>query len=176
MSSDPDWIIHLRKIEPKRAAYTHSSSETPEEDTWNKMTKWAKTRSLHTKESGTRVLGRNTYPTNNPEPHGYQLFLTIDQTIKAEDEIKIDEIPGGTYAVLSSTSIDRISEAWKSLWCWIEDTGYEFTGWIKGEYGWVNGFEERLNPFDDEPMSEFDDEPMSEWRFDLWIPLKEKSN
>jgi len=166
MNSNPEWDIQLRRIESQRAAHTHSSSETPEEDTWNKMTTWAKPRGLDSKGSGTRVFGRNTYPTDNPEPHGYQLFLTVDQTIKAEDEIKIDEIPGGTYAVLSSTSLDRVGEAWRFLWGWIEDGGYEFIGWKKWEYGWVNGFEERLNPFDDEPMSE--------WRFDLWIPLKEK--
>ncbi len=130
------------------------------------MTNWAKTRGLHSKESGTRVFGRNTYPTDNPEPHGYQLFFTVDQSIRPEDEIKIDEMHGGTYAVLSSTSLDRIGEAWKFLWSWIENSGYEFIGWKKGEYGWVNGFEEHLNPFKDKPISE--------WIFDLWIPLKEK--
>jgi len=166
MSSDPDWIIHLRRIESLRVACAHSSSETPEEDAWKKIESWAKTIGLLSQEKGIKAFGRNTYPTDNPTPHGYQLFLTIDQSIKPEDEIKIGEIPGGTYAVLSSTSLDRIGDAWRSLWSWIEKSEYEFIGWKKGEYGWVNGYEEHLNPFDDKPISE--------WIFDLWIPLKEK--
>ena len=166
MSSDPEWNIHIRRIESLRAAYTHSSSDTPEEDAWKKMEAWARPRGILTKEKGTRIFGRNTYPTDNPEPHGYQLFITVDQSIKPENEIKIGEIPGGTYAVLSSTNLDNIGDAWRSLWSWIENSEYEFIGWKKEEYGWADGYEEHLNPFDDKLISE--------WKFELWIPLKEK--
>jgi len=38
------------------------------------MEAWAKPKGLLEKDIGTRVFGRNTYPTDNPEPHGYEFF------------------------------------------------------------------------------------------------------
>ena len=59
-----------------------------------------------------------------------------------------------------------MASAWPSLWKWVEESEYEFTGWKKGKHGWVNGYEEHLNPFDGKPKNE--------WLFNLMIPLKEK--
>ena len=165
MTSDSDWEIQLERIKTLRAAYCHALSETPEEDVWKKIEAWARPRELLTPDKSTRIFGRNTYPTNNPEPHGYELFLTVDPSIDAEGGIKIKEIPGGLYAVLKSTSLERMGDAWRCLWNWVEDSGYEFVGWKKEEHGWVGGFEEHLNPFEGKPPAD--------WLFNLWIPLKE---
>lgn len=165
MTSHSNWEIELKRIKPLRVAHSHVLSETPEEDVWKKIETWARCKGLLTGEKGTRIFGRNTYPTNNPEPHGYELFLTVDHSIIPEGDIKIGEIPGGLYAVLKSTSLDQMGDAWRYLWSWIEKSEYEFSGWKRGEHGWVNGYEEHLNPFEGKPPPE--------WLFNLWIPLKE---
>lgn len=159
-----EWEVRLERLETMRTAYTHVFSGTPEEDAWKKMEAWAKPKGLLEEGAGTRVFGRNTYPTDNPEPHGYEFFLTVGPDIEPEGDIEIRKIPGGLYAVLRFKNLDNIGKAWEHLWKWIKESEYDHVGWQKGEQGWVNGFEEHLNPLEKSPK---------EWVFDLWVQLKE---
>lgn len=156
--------VRLERLETMRAAYTHAFSQRPEEDAWKKIEACAKLKELLEENSGTRVFGRNTYPTNNPEPHGYEFFLTVGPDIKPEGDIEIREIPGGLYAVLRFRDLDNIREAWERLWKCIKESKYDHVDWQKGEHGWFNGYEELLNPLEESP---------NEWVFDLWVQLKE---
>jgi DNA gyrase inhibitor GyrI len=165
---EPSWKITVKKYESLRAIYTYAFTEAPEEDAWKKIQIWAGPKGLLTREKGTRVFGRNTYPTDNPEPHGYELFITVDELIKVDGDIRLGEIPGGLYAVLMSTSLEDMVQAWPFLWSWLEDSEYVFTGWNKEEHGWVNGYEEHLSPFDGSPPNE--------WLFNLMIPVNKKTN
>ncbi len=113
-----------------------------------------------------RLFGRNTYPTDKPEPHGYEFFLTVGPDVEAEDDVDIVEIPGGLYTVLRFKDLGKIGEAWKQLFDWIKENKYKETGFKKGKYGWVNnGFEEHLNWRENKPQNE--------WVFDLWVQLEE---
>ena len=167
MSSPARWEVQIKRIETMRAVYSYAFSDTPEQDAWIHIETWAKPKGLLTKEKGTRLFGRNTYPTDNPEPHGYELYVTVDDEVKPEGNIKVGEIPGGLYIVLMSTKLIGMGDAWRYLWKWLEESECEFIGWKKGEHGWVNGYEEYLNPFEDKPTSE--------WLFNLWIPVKDKN-
>ncbi len=157
--------VRLERLETLRAAYAHVFSETPEVDVWKKMEAWAKPNGLLEEGVGARFFGRNTFPTDNPEPHGYELFLTVGPDIESEGDIEIRKIPGGLYAVLRFKNLDKMGEAWKYLWKWMKDSEHEHVGWRKGEHGWHNGFEEHLNWFEKKPPNE--------WIFDLWVQLKE---
>lgn len=157
--------VRLERLQPMRAVCAHAFSDTPEEDAWKKIEAWAKPKGLLQREAGTRVFGRNTYPTDNPEPHGYEFYLTVGLGIEPEGDIKIGEIPGGLYAVLRFKDLGKIREAWEQLWNWIKENGYEHVGWKKGEHGWHNGFEEHLNWYEEKAPGE--------WVFDLWVQLKE---
>lgn len=166
MSTYSQWDIVLEKRRALNTIYAYAFTGTPEDDAWAKIETWAKPKGLLTREKGTRIIGRNTYPTDNPEPHGYELHITVNKSITPEGELMNGEIPSGLYVVLKSTTLDGMASAWPSLWKWVEESEYEFIGWKKGEYGWVNGYEEHLNPFDGKPKNE--------WLFNLMIPLKEK--
>lgn len=157
--------VRIDRLETLRAANTHVISGSPEEDAWNKMRVWAMPRGLFKKGSGTRVFGRNTYPTNEPEPHGYEFFLTVDPDLEPENDIDVKEIPGGLYAVLRFKNLNIIGDAWNRLFTWIEESEYEHVGWRKSEHGWVDGYEENLDPFGGLSPEE--------WVFDLWVQLKE---
>ena len=157
--------VRVERLEAMRTAHTHVLSDTPEEDAGKKIMEWAEPKGLLEKGSGARLFGRNTYPTDNPEPHGYEFFLTVGPDIEPEGEIEIRGISGGLYAVLRFKDLNHIGEAWSYLWKWIEESEYEHIGWQKGEHGWVNGFEEHLNWYEQKPQNE--------WIFDLWVQLKE---
>jgi len=156
--------VRLERLEPILAAHTHAIGGIPEEDAWRMLETWARPRGLLDEGSGARVFGRNTYPTEKPEPHGYEFFLTIGPGVEPEGEVDTSEIQGGLYAVLGFKGLDKIGESWERLWNWLRDSGYEYIGWRKGKYGWADGYEERLRPFEGSPQ---------DWAFDLWLGLKE---
>jgi len=157
--------VRLDRLGNMRAAHVHALSERPEEDAWRIIDSWAESRNVF-KRSETRVFGRNTYPTDKPEPHGYEFYVTVDSEVTSEGEVDIFEIPGGLYAVLRFKGLENIQNAWQYLWNWIKEHGHEHVGWTKGEYGWHDGFEEHLNPLEDRNRVE-------NWVFDLWVQLKE---
>jgi len=155
----------LERLQTMRAVYVHASGAKPEEDAQQKILNWAKFKELLDKP-GLRLFGRNTYPTENPEPHGYECYLTLSKELEAYwDSIETKDVPGGLYATLRFTDLTRIGEAWKTLWEWIRKSGYIQVGLTKGQHGWVNGFEEHVN------WQEM--KPPNEWIFDLWVKLKE---
>lgn len=162
-----DWDIKVEYQEPLLAVYAHVLSETPEEDVSEIIMKWAQGNGLPSKEKDTRMFGCNTYPTKDPEPHGYRLFMTVNEPIDETSEVKNGEIPGGYYAVLRHTTISEMSRSWPALWKWLEDSDYSHTGWSKGDYGWESGFEENI--------SLYENLPPDEWKFKLMIPVKRET-
>jgi hypothetical protein len=143
----------------------YALSDTPEEDAKEKIVEYAKAKGLTSKNSVCRLFGRNTYPTNDPEPHGYELQLTTDGTLEPEEGLEASQMPGGLYAVLRSKNLFNIAEAWAKLLKWVENSKHEQIGWTKTSHGWAGGFEEHLNWKEEKPPTE--------WVFKLWIKLKE---
>ena len=162
-----EWDIRVEYQEPLPAVYAHVLSETPEEDVFEIIWAWASKNGLPNKDRETRMFGRNTYPTDQSEPHGYQLFMTVKEPIDETDEVKNGEILGGYYAVLRSTTVFQMGESCPALWKWIEESEYTHTGWIKGEFGWASGCEENL--------SLYESLPPEKWKFILMVPVKKKS-
>jgi DNA gyrase inhibitor GyrI len=157
--------VRVERFETLRALYTYAFSDTPEEDAEKEIMKMAKTSGLLEKTTEARMFGRNVYPTDKPEPHGYEFYLTVPDEIKPEGDHKMKELPSGLYAVLRFKNLIRIREAWEKIWRWIEESSYEHVGWKKSEHGWVGGFEERIDWQEERPHTE--------WTFDLWVQLKE---
>ena len=156
--------VRLERLPAMRAAHVHAFGESPEEDAWRKMEAWAGPQGLLKEGSGTRVFGRNTYPTTEPEPYGYEFFIKVGPDVELGEGIDVYEIPGSPYAVLRFEGLDNIGEAWERMWDWIGGSGHEHVGWRKEEHGWCDGFEENLTPLEKDP---------AKWVFDLWVQLEE---
>ena len=161
--------VRLKRLVAMRAVFFHSFSSTPEEDAWNRAESWAKEKGLLQVDSSIRIFGRNIYPTENPEPHGYGIYVTILPNIKAEDEIPVRSIPGGLYAVAKCNGPEEMSIMWPALWKWVENSEYQYVGETKGEYGFELGFEEYLNWY-----SAIVDKSESIMLFDLMLQLREE--
>jgi DNA gyrase inhibitor GyrI len=159
--------IRLERLKTMLAVHTHVLSDTPEEDAGKRIQDWARSNGLFG-NMRCRLFGRNTYPTDNPESHGYEFYLTIQPAMELTSDMDTGIIPGGLFAVLRFKNLERMGEAWKKMWRWIEANEHEYVGWTKGDYGWVNGFEEHINWQTDKPITE--------WIFDLWVHLKEESS
>ena len=89
-------LVRIEEIEPMRAAFFHSLSNTPEEDAWNKAECWAREKGILNKDEGIQIFGRNIYPTENPEPHGYGIYITLPPNTKVKNEISVRSIPGAS--------------------------------------------------------------------------------
>jgi len=156
--------VELLQIKPMKAAYTYSLSQNPEEDALNRIAEYAKTNGLT--QDKARLFGRNIYPTDQPEPHGYEYYLTVEDSLKLDGTISTGEVPGGVYAVLEVKNLFNLVEGWKSLFAWVEANSHLPVGVTKGEYGWVNSAFEELVDWQQQ-------KPPTEWVFRLWVQLRE---
>ena len=146
-----------------QAAHVYSLSQPPEEEALTKILEYAKTSGLTQEKS--RLFGRNIYPTDQPEPHGYEYYLTSDSNIITKGEVATGEVPGGLYAVLEIKNLLSIGEGWQKLFSWVEANGHQPVGVFKGKHGWVNSAYEELLDWQQQ-------KPPTEWRFRLWVQLQ----
>lgn len=161
-----DLDCRIERLSSAQAAYIHASGASPEEEALTKIIVWAKTKSI-TSKNGIHLFGRNTYPTDKPEPHGYEYYLTLNDPFVPEEGIKKKTLQGGLFAVLRFKNLFTMQDAWISLMKWVKENGHQEVGVIKTENGWVNsGFEELINW--EETI------PPSEWIFDIWLQIKQK--
>ncbi len=157
--------MKLSRLTAIKAIYVHADGESPEEQALESILEKAGANNL-TQRRGSQLFGRNTYPTNKPEPHGYEYYVTVDQTQGLATENTIRTIPDGLYAVQDAVSLCNIAEGWQKLFDWVENSGYKPVGVIKGEHGWVNSAFEEIVNWQEGKMP-------SEWIFRLWVQLKE---
>ncbi|MGD6933686.1 MAG: GyrI-like domain-containing protein [Candidatus Bathyarchaeia archaeon] len=157
--------LKIERFKTIRAANVQSQATNPEEDALEKILEFAKNNGLTCKQ-GARLFGRNFYPTSQPEPHGYEYYLTIEEDVKPSSEVVIRNIPEGLYATLRVKGVFEIPKGWNALFSMAEASGYKRVGVLRRVYGWVNaGFEEIVN-------WQQQTNP-NEWVVNLWLQLKE---
>jgi DNA gyrase inhibitor GyrI len=150
-----DPIVRLVKIDAMRAAVFHGFSKTPENDAHQARLAWTQQKGLLDSRSTYLLLGRNNPP---PSPgkaeYGYDCMITIRDEIELEDEIQIEEIPAGLYAVVR-TNLADMEKQWHWLYNWVENSQYAVAG---------HGLEEILCGDESDPDT---------FLFDLWLPVTE---
>ena len=154
----------LTNLNPMPAAHVFSLSQSPEEEALTKILEYAK--SIRLSSAKSHLFGRNIYPTDQPEPHGYEYYLTGEDKIKLNGEIGFGAVKGGLYAILEIKNLFNIAEGWKTLFSWVEANGHAPVGVVKGPHGWVNSAYEELLDWQ-QPK------PPTEWLFRLWVQLRE---
>lgn len=139
--SDP--VVRVVKLPALRVVCVNGFGDGPEGMAFDKMREWAKTH--HLPNGPHRIFGYN-----NPDPspgspnYGYDVWLTVDQSVQAEDGARIIEFPGGLYAVTRvevNNPGDEIPNAWQKLVKWMEASKYHH-----GRHQWL---EEHIGPLDD---------------------------
>ena len=143
-----------------RVACVNGFGEGPEGMAFDKMRAWAKAHNLPAGPH--RIFGYN-----NPDPspgspnYGYDVWLTVDDSVQANGEARIVEFPGGMYAVTRievKNPWDDIPGAWQKLVKWMENSKYHH-----GRHQWL---EEHIGPLDD-TVNEIP------FTLDLYLPIAE---
>jgi effector-binding domain-containing protein len=157
--------LKIERFKPMRSVNVQSQNSNPEEDALKKIFEYAKNNGLTTKP-GVRLFGRNFYPTEQHEPHGYEYYLAVEDETKPSCEAVVRNIPEGLYATLRVKGVAEIPSGWKALFSMVESAGYKPAGVYRRVYGWVTaGFEEIVN-WQQEPLPQA-------WIINLWLQLKE---
>lgn len=138
-----DMEVRVVKLPPMRVACVNGFGEGPEGMAFDKMRAWAKEHNLP--KGSHRIFGYN-----NPDPapgspnYGYDVWLTVDESVKADGDARIIDFPGGLYAVARievKNPGDEIPNAWQKLVKWMETSKYHH-----GRHQWL---EEHIGPLDD---------------------------
>jgi DNA gyrase inhibitor GyrI len=155
-----DIDVRIVKLPPMRAACVNGFGEGPEGLAFDKMKVWATAHNL----IGTsyRLFGyNNPSPSAGSPNYGYDVWITVDESIQADSEAAIIEFPGGLYAVTRlevSDAAGDIPGTWQKLVKWMENSKYHH-----GRHQWL---EEHIGPLEEMAGSE-------PFTLDLYLPIAE---
>ncbi len=120
--------VRIVKLEPMRVICFNGFGPHPEHLAWEKLKAWAKNKGLWTDGQPHRFFGYN-HP--NPSPaspnYGYDVWMTVDDSIQAEGEARIIQVEGGLYAVTrceAGPQGEDIYQTWQKLIAWVENSPY----------------------------------------------------
>jgi DNA gyrase inhibitor GyrI len=152
--------VRIITLPPMRVACINGFGQSPENQAFNKMKVWAKAHGLLGKSH--RLFGYN-----NPDPapgspnYGYDVWVTLDESIKADGEARIIQFPGGLYAVTRCEVKDPgndIPGTWQKLVKWMENSKYHH-----GRHQWL---EEHIGPLEEQGSGQ-------PFTLDLYLPVSE---
>ena len=118
-----DLDVRIVNLPPMRVACVNGFGEGPEGMAFDKMKAWAEAHNLLLPGKPHRLFGYN-----NPDPspgspnYGYDVWITIDESVQADGEARIIDFPGGLYAVTRievKNPGDDIPATWQSLVKWM---------------------------------------------------------
>ena len=160
--------VRIVNLEPMRVASALGYGEGPEEIAWDKITSWARSKGMLDDLKTLRFFGFNN---PNPSPgspnYGYEQWIVIDPDMEVEGEIKAKEFPGGLFAV-ARCQLSNITEVWKQLVLWQEDSNYRM--------GNLQCLEEALNPelfITSDGMLPIDESMFDQFSLDLYLSIEE---
>src|SRR5512135_1151383 len=114
--------VRIISLPPMRVACVNGFGESPENQAFEKMKTWAKAHNLLGKPY--RLFGyNNPDPTPGSPNYGYDVWITLDESVQADTEARIIEFPGGLYAVtrlVVKNPESDIPGTWQKLVQWME--------------------------------------------------------
>lgn len=138
-----DLEVRIVKLQPMRVACISGFGTEPEAQAFDKMKEWAKAHNLHGKPQ--RLFGFDSIPQSPGSPNrGYDVWLTVDESVQADGEAHLIEFPGGLYAVTRvdvTNPWEDIPGTWQKLVKWMEASQYHHGG-----HQWL---EEHISPLDE---------------------------
>lgn len=103
------------------------------------------------------------YGFNNPSPssgspnYGYEIWAVVPPDLEPDGDLREVLFDGGLYAVTRFMDVSHISQVWREMVEWRENSPY-----LKGDHQWL---EHLLNPLERDP---------GKMVFDLYLPIKDE--
>jgi len=125
--TEPQLDVKIVKLEPMRVACVNGYGSQPEEKAFQKMLAFVQAHGLDHDGLPHRFFGFNhPDPTPGSPNYGYDVWVTVDETIQSALEAPVFAFPGGLYAVLRIRPSDGedIFKNWQKLVAWRERSKY----------------------------------------------------
>ena len=152
--------VRIITLPSMRVACFNGFGAGPEGQAIDKMKAWAIAHNLLDKPC--RLFGyNNPDPTPGSSNYGYDVWITVDESVKADGEARIIGFPGGLYAVTRcevNNPWEDIPRTWQNLVKWMEGSRYH-----QGHHQWL---EEHIGPLEDMGVGQT-------FTLDLHLPIKE---
>lgn len=117
-------IIHLPAM---RVICVNGFGTNPENQAFEKITRWAKEKGIWEKPH--RLFGyNNPDPSHGSPNYGYDVWMTVEETVEADGEARAIDFPGGLFAVTrvhAGAQGEGIYETWQKLSAWVESSKYK---------------------------------------------------
>jgi DNA gyrase inhibitor GyrI len=123
--------VQIKTLPPMRVATLYAYSLSPEIDARQRLVTWAKSHGYWQQAPAVRIFGFDNPPPSEGSPNrGYEFWITVGPDAQPDDQIKIQEFPGGLYAVLrcdvtTAEPFDVIPTTWQQLVKWMESSHYK---------------------------------------------------
>ena len=125
--SETQLDVKIVKLEPLRVACVNGYGSQPEDLAFQKMRAFVQANGLDSDGQAHRFFGFN-HPDPSPGSpnYGYDVWVTVDETVQSEGESPVFDFPGGLYAVLRIRPSDGedIFKNWQKLVAWRERSKY----------------------------------------------------
>ncbi len=135
--------VRIVALPPMRVASINGYGTEPEEQAFDKMKTWTKKHLVPGKPY--RLFGFDSAPQSPGSPNrGYDVWMTVDESVQADDEVSIVDFPGGLYAVTRvevKNPWEDIPGTWQKLVKWMEASKYRH-----GQHQWL---EEHIGPLEE---------------------------
>ncbi len=157
-----DLKVRIVTLPPMRVICFNGFGPSPEGQAYDKVSAWLKSKGMWEDGKERRFFGYN-----NPDPspgspnYGYDVWVTVDETVQAEGDARIINFPGGLFAVTrveAGPNGEGIYDTWQALAAWVEHSKY------KAEYCSRPCLEESPNPFHSPPTG---------FTLNLYEPIRE---
>jgi DNA gyrase inhibitor GyrI len=152
--------VRIVTLPPMRLACVNGFGPAPEGQAIEKMKAWANAHELLGKPC--RQFGyNNPDPTPGSPNYGYDVWITVDEPVKADGEVRIIDFPGGLYAVTRcevKNPGEDIPATWQKLFQWMQASQYHH-----GRHQWL---EEHIGSLEEYGS----DQPFT---LDLHLPISE---
>lgn len=123
--------VRIVKLPPMYVASYIGFGSSPEQIAWDKLLSWARPQGLLEDLAHHRLFGfNNPCPSVGSPNYGYEVWIVVDpQAVDPGEDIVIKEFEGGLYAVTECVvpkgKFEEITEAWRKLAAWREDSPYK---------------------------------------------------
>ena len=133
---DKELDVKVLRLEPMRVASVRAISQTPENEAWEKMRRWAEPKGLLEDIEEHPVFGFNDPdPSSDSKVYGYEFWIRVGPDLEPEGEVKMKDVKGGLYAVTTCKLKEELEseffknegylESWKKIVDWVKSSKYK---------------------------------------------------
>ncbi|GAP08344.1 DNA gyrase inhibitor [Anaerolinea thermolimosa] len=137
---DEELPVRIVRLEPLRVACLNGYGASPERTAFELLRAYVREKGLDRDGKPHRYFGYNN---PNPSPgspnYGYDVWVTVDESIQSEGDVRVFDFPGGLYAVMRihPKDGDDIHRSWMKLVAWRERSPYRMGShqWLEEHFG-----------------------------------------